>query len=125
MKNDIVTNATRSKFDKRAMTIDDILEDGIHFASMVIGYKIYYSSQKNFVSGTTVYTAYEMPRENKKYDLCELLQSELINYLKKIKENKKNPFKYGTLLLCIFFYFKSEILGVGLVHWAFDRSVGV
>lgn len=55
------------------MTINDILEHDIRFASMVIGYRIYYSSRKNFVSGTAIYVAYEMMRENKKYDLCKLL----------------------------------------------------
>lgn len=107
------------------MTIDDILEDDIRFASMMIGYNIYYSSQMKFVSGTAIYVTYDMLRENNKYDLCKLLRTKLIKNLKKIKENKKHPFKYGTLLLCIFFYFKNEISGVGPMQWAFDRPVGV
>lgn len=40
---------------------------------MVIGYKIYYSSRENLVFGIAIYVAYEMMREIKKYDLCELL----------------------------------------------------
>lgn len=39
VRNDILTNAIGSKLDKQAMNIDDIW-----FASMVIGYKNYYSS---------------------------------------------------------------------------------
>lgn len=66
-----------------------------------------------------------MMRENIKYDLCELPQSELINNIKKIKENKKHPFKLGTLLLCLFFYLMKEVLSVGPVQWAFDRPIGV
>lgn len=124
-KNDIVTNATRSRFDKREMTINDILEHDIKFASMVFGYKIYYSSRENFIYGTTIYAAYEMMRENKKYDLYELLHNEMIKNLKKIKENKKHPFKYRTLLLCLFFYFMNEVPRVGQVQWTFDRLVGV
>lgn len=116
----------RSKFDKWAMTINDILEQDFRFASMVIGYKIYFSSRENYVSGTSIYIAYEMMRENKKYDLYELLWSELNKKIKKIKVKRKHPFKIGTLLiLCLFFYFKKEVLGVGLVEWAFDRPVGV
>lgn len=65
-----------------------------------------------------------MKRENKKYDLCEFLQCELLKNIK-IKENKKQPFKYGSLLLCIFFYFMNEVPRVGKVQWAFDRLVGV
>lgn len=40
VKNQIVTNATESKFDQRAMTINDILEHDVKFDSMVIGYKV-------------------------------------------------------------------------------------
>lgn len=40
VKNEIVTNATESKFNKRAMTINDILEYDVSFSSMVIGYKV-------------------------------------------------------------------------------------
>lgn len=79
----------------------------------------------NFVSGTTIYVAYEMLREDKKYDLCYLLWSEIIKNLKKIEENKKNSFKYGYLLFYMFLYFKNEILGVGHVEWGFDRPIGV
>jgi len=41
VKNDIVTEATGSKFDKRAMTIEDIIDLDVKFASMIIRYKIY------------------------------------------------------------------------------------
>lgn len=85
MKNDIVINIIGSKFDKHAMKINDILENDIRFAEMVIGYNIYYSSKENSFSSTAIYVAYEMMRGNKKYDLCEFLQSELIKNIKKIK----------------------------------------
>lgn len=90
-KNDI-TNASGLKFDRRVTNIDDIFKDDVQFASMVIGYKIYYSSTINFVSSTSIYATYEMPRKDKRYDQCELLHSELIKNLKNIKENKKNSF---------------------------------
>lgn len=125
MKNEIVINATGSKFDKWEMTINNTLEHDIRFASMVIGYKIYFSSKENYVFCTIIYTAYELMRETKKYDLCEFLRSELTKNIKKIKENKKNPFKFGTVLLCLFFYFMKEVPGICLVEWAFDRPVGV
>lgn len=68
------------------MTIDDIIEDDIEFASMVIGYKIYYSIRMKSIFGTIVYASYEMMRENKKCVLCQLHCSELI---KNIKRSKK------------------------------------
>lgn len=69
----------------------------------MIGYKIYYSNKENSVSRTTIYATYEMIQEKNKYDLCELLQSELMKHLAKIKKDKKNPFKYVTLILYLFF----------------------
>lgn len=103
MKNQIVTDTTSSKFDRRAMTINDILEHDVRFSSMMTRYKIYSSSRENSVSSTAIYATYEMVKEKKKYDLCELLQSEPMKNLSKIKKDKKNTFEYGTLILCLFF----------------------
>jgi len=58
VKNQTVSEATRSKFDKRAMTIEDITNPDIKFASMIIGYKIYHSSRENSVPRTVIYSAY-------------------------------------------------------------------
>lgn len=125
VKNQLITDTTSSKFDKRAMTINDILMHDIKFASMVIEYMIYHSSYKNFVSGTAIYAAYEMIKENKKYDLCELLWSKLMKNLTKIKQDKKNTFKYGTLILSLFFFFMNEISRIENVQWAYDKPVAI
>lgn len=85
VKNQLITITTRPRFDKMKMTINDILEYDVKFSSMVIGYKTYHSSQENSVSGTIIYASYEMIKENKGYDLCEFLQSEMKKNLTKIK----------------------------------------
>lgn len=38
---DTVIATTGSKFDNRAMIVNDILENDVKFASMVVGYKVY------------------------------------------------------------------------------------
>lgn len=58
MKNEIVTKATSSIFNKRAMKINDIIEVDVIFYSMVIGYKIYHSNRDNSVSNNAIYAAY-------------------------------------------------------------------
>lgn len=78
VKNQIITNATRSRFNKRAMIMNNIFEHDVRFSSMVIGYKIYYSNKHNSISRMTIYASYEMIREYKKYELCEFIWSELI-----------------------------------------------
>lgn len=45
--------------------------------------------------------------------------------LTSIKKDKKNTFKYGTLILCLFFYFINDILGINNIQWACDMLVVV
>lgn len=44
VQNQMITKATGYQFDKMSIAINDIIEYDVRFASMVIGYKIYYSS---------------------------------------------------------------------------------
>lgn len=125
VKNQIVTKVIGSQFDKRAMTISDIIEHDVIFASMVTGYKVYQSSPNNSVSGTTIYVAYQILKEDKLYDPCEVLQSEILRNIKKIKQDKKHVFKFDTLIICLYFYSMNEILGVGKVQWTYDMLVDV
>lgn len=81
----MVTKATGSQFDNRSMTIHDIVEYDVWFVSMVMVYKLYQSDRDNSVSGTTIYVSYQILKEDKQYDLCEVLQRELLSNLKKIK----------------------------------------
>lgn len=90
-----------------------------------MGYKVYQSSRDNTVSSTTIYVAYKVIKEDELYDLCEVLQSELLNNLKKVKHDKKYVFKFGTLIICLYFYFMNEVLGVGKVQWAYDRPMSM
>lgn len=92
---------TGSKFDNRTMTINDILKHDVRFASMVVVYKVYQSSRENSVSGTTIYTTYQMLKDDMRYDLCTVVLNELMINLNKIKQDKKNTFKYGSLLICL------------------------
>lgn len=42
-----------------------------------------------------------------------------------IKKDEKNTFKFGTLILCLFFYFMNEISGIGHVQWSSDKMVTI
>lgn len=75
--------ATGSQFDRKAMTINNIMDHDVKFSSMVVVYKVYQSTRQNFVSGTTIYFVYLMLKEDKRYDLCTVLLNELLRNLKK------------------------------------------
>lgn len=110
-----ITKLTGAQFDSRSMTIDDILEHDVRFASMIIGYKVYHSRRLNFVSGTTIYATYQMVKEDMQYDLCIVLLEELLRNLNKIKTDKNNVFKFVSWIVCLALYFMNEIPGTGKV----------
>lgn len=62
-----------------------------------------------------------MLKEDKRYDLCTTLLNELLSNLKKIKQDKKNTFKYGKLFIFLALYFLNEIPSInGKVQWVYD-----
>lgn len=67
-----------------------------------------------------------MLKDDKRYDLCTALLNELLSNLKKIKQDQKHTFKYGTLLIFQALYFLNEIPGINdKVQWAYDRLVSM
>lgn len=90
VSNDTVIATTSYKFDNRAMAINGILENDVKFASMAVSYNVYQSSRYNSISGTAIYSTYEMLKDDNRYDLCIVLLNELISNLKKIKKDMKH-----------------------------------
>lgn len=125
VKNTIVTEVTNSQHDSRSMTISDIIEYDVRFASMVMSYKVYQSSRAYSVFDTAIYVAYQILKENKLYDLCGVLLSELMSNMKKIKQDKKHVFKFGTLIIFLAFYFMNEIPSICKIQGAYDKLVEV
>lgn len=92
-----------------------MIEYDVRFSSMVKGYKVYLSNRKNSISDTVIYATYQLLKEDKKYDLCGVLLSELMRNLNKINQDKKHVFKFGSLIVCLALYFLNEIPNVGKV----------
>lgn len=91
---------------------------------MVIGYTVTQSNWLNSVSGSCIFYAHKMVKENVKYDLCQWIYDELILNLEKIKGEKKGTFQYGNLIVYLMVFFLNEMLGSGKRQWAFDIPVG-
>lgn len=94
------------------------------YASLMIGHKIYFTNRENLVLATTIYIGYDMVVKGADYDLCELLQLQLLENIKQSK--KKNcAFKFGSLIICLLFYFMKRLLGKSEdVFWNPSRPVG-
>lgn len=85
----VVNKLTSVEFDGQSMKISTIREDDVRFSTMVIGNNVYQSNRLNSIFGTTIHVAYKMVKEDSHYDLCSVLLEELLNNLKKIKQDKK------------------------------------
>lgn len=66
-----------------------------------------------------------MLKEDKRYDLCGVLLREIMSNLKKIKQDKKHFFKFGSLIVCLVLYLLNKILEMGKVQCAYDKSVAI
>lgn len=103
-KNKDVMELIGATFDKHHLAINTIWNLTVKYLSMVVGNTIYLTNRDNSISATIVHMAYEMAKLKKDYDLCEILRQQLLENLVQCRK-KKHPFKFGTLALCIMFYF--------------------
>lgn len=69
------------KYDIRVLTVKDIKDLRVKYASMLIRYKIYFTNRENHVFATAINIVYEMVKKGVNYDLCELLRVQLIEKL--------------------------------------------
>lgn len=86
------------------MTNTDIEDAKVRFSSAVLGYRVYQSSRMNSVPSGAIHVAYRIIKEDATYDICEMIKSQFMVNMERIKKDKKQSFKYGSLLVCIFFY---------------------
>lgn len=114
---------TKTTTNGHSISINNITDPGVRFATMVIGYQIFHSSKMNNVPSVVVHVAYRMMIESAYYDLCEAVRSQLKLNLESIKKDNSQKFKYGQLLIGLFFYFQNFILGIIDIQWSKDIPV--
>lgn len=116
---------TKSQCDSREMAITHIKDGEVIFASAVLGYRVYQSSQMNSVSRGVMHVGYQIIKEDATYDICEMIQSQFMVNIERIKKDKKQSFKYGSLMVCIFFYVQIFFPGKGNVVWSQEKPIMV
>lgn len=76
---------TNTKFDKFSLMVNGIDDPMVKYASMMIGYKIFYKNRENLVSTTVIHTTHQMVKEGLDFDLCEISRLQLMENLQKKK----------------------------------------
>lgn len=107
------------------MTIAHIEDTEVRFASAVLGYRVYQSSRMNSVLSSAIHVAYQIIKEDTTCDVCEMIISQFLVNMERIKKDKKKSFKYGSLLVYIFFYVQIFFPGKGNIVWSEDKPIMV
>lgn len=105
------------------MSIDTIQDPLVEFAIRVISHKFYQSSQLNSVPCIAIDSGYKIVIKDHSYDLAELQLQQLILNLTTIRKNKNSSCKFGSLLVCIFFFLHNTFPTFGKITWKTNKSV--
>ena len=107
------------------MTIDTITDPLLEFSVRVISNKFYQSSRLNNVPYIDVDVGYNIVKKDHTYDLAELQLQQLMENIGAIRKTKSAQCKFGSILICIFFYVQNTFPSFGTVGWKTNRSITV
>ena len=119
----MIEKATGTTWNKRGMSISNIQDPLVEFVVRVIFHKFYQSRRLNNVPCIAVDLGYKIVIKDHSYDLSELQLQQLVENLLAIRKNKNSSCKFGSLLVCIFFYLKNTFPTFGRVTWKANKSV--
>ena len=85
--------------------------------SKILGYKFNHSSRVDSVLAGFIHTTYVAVHEEE-VNLCEIVHTQLLDNISKMKASRRTIFRFGSLLTHIFFYGARRFLGIS--HW--DRN---
>ena len=71
--------------------------------SKILGYKFNSSSRVESVPANFIHTAY-VAVHGEEVNLCEIVRTQLLDNIAKVKASKRTIFKFGSLLTHIFLY---------------------
>ena len=98
------------------MTIDTIIEPLLDFVIKIISQKFYQLSKLNSVPCIEVDVTYKLVKKDHTYDLAELMLQQINESLGATRKSKGAQCKFGSVLVCIFFYVMKEFPSVEKVN---------
>ena len=117
------SNITLVEWDGRGLRINNFIDVELRFGIDIIAHKIYSLSWLNSVPCEAVDLAYKVVKKNMDYDLLDVLLKQLNKDIDSVKTSKNNSFKFGSLLICLFFYVQKFFPSKGTIVWRKDTLV--
>ena len=107
-KRETIEKNTGARWNNRGMTIDTVKDPLLDFSMRVISHKFYQSSRLNSMSCIAVDVAYKLVKKDHTYDLAEFMMQQINENLGAIRKSKGAQCKFGSALVCMFFYIMKE-----------------
>lgn len=105
------------------MTKDTITDPLLDFVVRIIPHKFYQSNRLNSVPYIVVDVAYKLLMKDHTYDLKNLMLQQLNENLGAMRKSKGAQCKFGSALVCIFFYVMMEFPSFGKVNWSQNKKI--
>jgi hypothetical protein len=99
------------------MKLNGVTDIELKFSIHAIAHKMYNSSRPNSVPCEAVDLAYKIVKNDLEFDLAELQLIQFSKNLESIRATKPNPWKFGPLLVCLFFYVQNFFPSKGTIVW--------
>ena len=96
------------------MKVNTIQEEGVRVISKILGYKFNSSSRVDSIPTGFIHKAYVVVN-SEEVNLCEIVCTQLLDNIRKMKTTRRTIFGFGSLLMHIFFYAARKFLGIS--HW--------
>ena len=122
-KKETIEKNTGAKWNNRGMPIDTIKEPLLDFAMRIISHKFYQFSRLNNVSCVAVDVAYKLVKKDHTYDLAKLMLQQINEKIGAIRKSKGAQCKFGSMLVCMFFYVMKEFPSFGKVNWNQNKTI--
>ena len=122
-KREAIEKNTGAEWNNKGMTIDTIKDPLIDFSLRIISHKFYQYSKLNSVPCIAVDVSYKLVKKDHTYDLAELMVQQINENLGAIRKSKGAQYKFGAVLVCMFFYVMKEFPSIGKVNWDQDKTI--
>ena len=122
---EVIEKKTKEKWNKRGMIIDIVTDPLLNFSIRVISHKFYQSSRLKSVPCIAMDVGYKIVKKDHTYDLVELQLQQIMENLGAIRRSKSAQCKFGSILICIFFYVQNEFPSFSKIVWKTNRFVAL
>ena len=114
----LVEAKLNSYFNGQNMKVNTIQDKSVRVTNNILGYKFNNSSRVDSTPSIFIHTTY-VTVNGEEVNLCEIVCTQLLDNITKMRTSRRTIFRFGSLLMHIFFYAARRFRGIS--HWDVDE----